>query len=134
MIDFIADQPHPFGMAPAGNGGQFIRCQHGAGGVAGAGDNQPRRARIELFKHGNGWLEPRCRIAFQQLRAHAQCLQDIGIGRVEGRGHGNGIARIKRRQKGQGKGARSAHGHRNAPRRYNQPVMIQIMPRDAFAE
>ena len=134
MVDFIADQPHPFGMAPARNGGQFIRRQHGAGGVAGARDNQSRRARIELFQHGNRWLKARCSIAFQQLRAHPKRLQDIGIGRVEGCRHGNGIAGVKRRQKRQWKGTRSAHGHRDAPRRHDHAVMVQIMPRDTFPE
>ena len=130
----VAHQPHVIGVAPAGDGGKLVRVQHGAGGVAGAGDDQALRARVELFQHPDRWLKPGVRPGLQHHRDHPQRGEDIYIRRIERRRHRHAVAGIERSEEGQRKCARRPHRHRDARARHVLAIPVPVMAAQAIAQ
>ena len=108
--------------------------QHGASGIARAGDDQAIRRRVELLQHGDAGLEAGFGAGLQDHRVHAERGQDVHVGRVERRGQRNAIARIERGEERQRKAAGGADGDRDALERNVQPVPIAIVANDALAQ
>jgi len=134
VVDLVADQPYAGAVAPRCDGGQLVGVQHGAGRVAGAGDDQPVGRRIEPFQHSNAGLEPRFGSRLQDHRLDAQRGEDVDIGRVERRRQRHAVACVEGRQEGKRERARCAHRDGDAGDGDIEPVPVSVMRDSPLAQ
>ncbi len=134
VVDLVADQAHAVGVAPACDGGQLVAVQHGAGRVAGRGDDQAVRARVQSLQRGDGRLVARLRPGLDHHGHQAEGGGDVAVGRVVGGGHGDAVAGVEGRQEHEREGGGGAHRDGDPRRVGGEAVPVQAMRGDAAAQ
>ena len=101
MVNLVADQTDSVRIAPTGDGLEFVGVQHGACRIAGAGNDQTVRGRVEPVKHRHARLKAGVGPSFEDDRLHAECGEDVHVGRVEGRRQRDPVAWIEGGEEGE---------------------------------
>ncbi len=115
---------------------QFLRRGHRAGRIGGACDEHAgeRRLAVRALDMLGRQRPARVGADLDLDSREAERLQDVAVGRVAGRGHGDPLARIEGAEKDQVEAARGAGRHHHPRRRQIDAVGLAIVAGDPLAE